>query len=255
MSQEVPGADIPVQHLEADAVCEQCGTVNPEDTLLCKKCGNNLRDQRLQRVAAGALEAPPRVRISPQALRALLALFAILVVLWVVLNVNNIEEFLVEGFKAAEASDGAVDADYFWDSRDSERYASLLAELDSNPITDEEIQAAMESVPRRGEFEGRYCIQRSSAFRESVIGEALVKKEGDILYFVARIAPDVELRGEAQSKGLSSLETRFAGAKIGEDEFMDIFGSAIWNREGGYTCYGLAGPDDREFAAVAYQIR
>ena len=39
MSDEGPGADIPIQRLEADAVCEQCGTVNPEDTLLCKKCG------------------------------------------------------------------------------------------------------------------------------------------------------------------------------------------------------------------------
>ena len=39
------------ERLDADAVCGSCGTVNPEDTLLCKSCGNNLRDQRQTRIA------------------------------------------------------------------------------------------------------------------------------------------------------------------------------------------------------------
>ena len=38
--------------IEADAVCAQCGSANPEGTLICKTCGNNLRDQRLMRIAA-----------------------------------------------------------------------------------------------------------------------------------------------------------------------------------------------------------
>ena len=42
-----------VEHLDADAVCEACDTVNPEGTLLCKTCGNNLRDQRARRMKAG----------------------------------------------------------------------------------------------------------------------------------------------------------------------------------------------------------
>jgi hypothetical protein len=201
------------------------------------------------------IEGVPRRRVHPQALRVMLALFAILLILWVVLNVNNIERFLVEGFRAAEATDDQVDADYFWDSGESKRYESLLAELDANPITDEEIAAAMESISPRGEFEGRYCIKRSGGFRDSVIGEALVQKDGETLYFVARVAPNVEIRGEALAKGLSSLETRLAGAKVGGGEFLDVFGAAVWNRDGGYACYGLAGPDDSEYAAVAYLVR
>ena len=39
--------------IDADTVCEKCATVNPEETLLCKSCGNNLRDQRIERMARG----------------------------------------------------------------------------------------------------------------------------------------------------------------------------------------------------------
>ena len=46
-----------VEHLDADAVCEPCGNVNPEGTLLCKTCGNNLRDM-IQAIEAGQVEEP-----------------------------------------------------------------------------------------------------------------------------------------------------------------------------------------------------
>jgi len=41
--------------IEADAVCAQCGSANPEGTLICKTCGNNLRDQRMLRITADQL--------------------------------------------------------------------------------------------------------------------------------------------------------------------------------------------------------
>ena len=47
--------NVPRQHsaerVDADAVCARCGAVNPEDSLLCKVCGNFLRDLRGRRLA------------------------------------------------------------------------------------------------------------------------------------------------------------------------------------------------------------
>lgn len=252
MSHESPGTGSPVQRIEADAVCEQCGTVNPEDTLLCKKCGNNLRDQRMRRVAAGGIEGLPRERFHPRLLRALLVVFGLLFVLWTAINVGRIEEWLVEGFKAADSAE-YVAAD-FWESRDASRYEDMLQELDQNPATDEEIADAINRMTERGRFPGRYCIKRSNNREESIIGEALIREEGDTLYVVARIAPAVEIRGEAEAVGMSSLQVRFAGAKVGSN-YLDIFGKAVWSRDGGYSCYGLAGPNDDEYAGVAYRVR
>ena len=76
--------------LDADAVCGACGTVNPEGTLICKQCGNNLRDQRHQRMHAADAEigvdtAQSRRRIIDIGL----GVFGILVVAWAVINVLN----------------------------------------------------------------------------------------------------------------------------------------------------------------------
>ncbi|MCX5757207.1 MAG: hypothetical protein NTU83_01615, partial [Candidatus Hydrogenedentes bacterium] len=60
MMEEGPQPQVDIERIDADAVCEKCGTVNPEETLLCKTCGNNLRDQRLHRVQSEPSEEAVR---------------------------------------------------------------------------------------------------------------------------------------------------------------------------------------------------
>ena len=87
-----------VERIDADAVCIKCGTVNPEDTFLCKVCGNNLREQRARRVSgATEVDIDAFEDSRSQWLRRALLAMAILYVVWVAINVsnNNIEEWLL----------------------------------------------------------------------------------------------------------------------------------------------------------------
>ena len=252
MSREDPPVEAVPQRLDADAVCERCGTVNPEETLLCKTCGNNLRDQRLRRVAAGGLQAIPEARERTRWLGMLLTVFGILLILWTMFNVDNIETWLVQGFKVAQ-SGGGPDPEALWQSSGTKIYDELAQELDANPITEAEIGQALQQGPVAGKLAGRYFLREPGALRDTVIGSALVRREGDTIYFVARIGPNAEVRGEAFLKGATSLETRVAGARV-NGEFLDVFGSAVRNKEGGYACYGLVGPNDEEYSGSAYPV-
>ncbi|HOJ68818.1 MAG TPA: hypothetical protein PLH06_08470, partial [Candidatus Hydrogenedentes bacterium] len=84
------------QVLDADAVCAQCGMVNPEGTLLCKNCGNNLRDQRMLRLQADeALQGRETAAEQRNTfLRNALGVLGVLVLLYLGLNASSLMNLL-----------------------------------------------------------------------------------------------------------------------------------------------------------------
>lgn len=220
--------------IDADAVCAECGTVNPEDTLLCKSCGNNLRDQRMRRVALGqafdeGVDAARRRRFLTGALTAL----GLLIVLWVGMNITAIEDWLID----IQTGDVATARSY-WTGSASGIYNDLLQELKLNPVTAAEIEETTgSSVLARG-FGGRYILRRGPEPGAALIGQANVLQEGSTLYFVAELYRGVEIRGAAQLRdGNSRADVESAALRMGK-ELAVAYGTALVNGDGSITCYG-----------------
>lgn len=238
-----------IEHLDADAVCEPCGTVNPEGTLLCKTCGNNLRDQRQRRIAAGgvvnleALQEPP----TPWLGRGIVTL-GILLVLWVVINVSNgnIERYLVGADR-----DASVD---LWRGAEARRYRDLREALVANPATEEDAAAA-EGLPiEETDYSGRFVLF-SADDDEAFIGEVETEQQDDELYFVALLGQDrdIEVRGVAVLEG-EAFKVRETGSLRFDQETYLINGATLMLEDGGIKVIGRAETLDRPFSAVAYRV-
>ncbi|MBI4556372.1 MAG: hypothetical protein HY706_02200 [Candidatus Hydrogenedentes bacterium] len=250
--------------LDADAVCQVCETVNPEGTLLCKTCGNNLRDQRARRIASGAFAAeseatPSRSRF----LRAALTVFGLLLIVWTGLNVGNIENLLI-----ASQLDNNVRADAFWSGTHRALYDGLLRQLEANPITPEEIVQAQTSRAPLEKYEGRFVLKPSADSRAPMIGQAIARQEEDTIYFVAKLERgDVEIRGAIPASSSENLLTAPAPSegspapaacvRIGE-EYLIGYGFAQNNGDGSLKCYAQqrAGEEVKSspHIAIAYHI-
>lgn len=248
---EERAADSVVEHVDADAVCERCGTVNAEDTFLCRSCGNNLRDQRARRIASeqAAEAALPRER--RRWLSKLLALLGILVVLWVALNVGDIESYLI----AAQRPDSAQ---AYWTGPESPRYEEMVRILGTyRQPTSADIAAAKGSSPEADNYGGRYVLlpMQERFGGSTVIGEAYVEQQDLKLFFVAKLYRDsTEIRGTAQVEDEGRVAARNpAGIKIGRD-YHTGDGVALRREDGGLDCYGRTDFGGAQFAAIAYRL-
>ena len=256
MTDEQPGLGESHPYVEADAVCEQCDTVNPPGTLLCKACGNNLRDQLLSRetgespyVAAVDLDIEPAVH-PRRVLTGLLGVFGLLLILWTALNVNRIETMIAEGFTSPPS--GAVAT--YWSAPRAADFERMLRDLASNPIRPEEVESAL-AAPPGGEFlDGRYVLIKESSAGAKTIGEALCHKEQEAVYFVARLHEGpVEVRGRAGLKGNDVLEAALIGVKSG-DSYDEGKGIAQRGEDGGFECYGMSMDGAHRVQVTAYHI-
>ena len=137
---ENPGAGF--EQIDADAVCEQCGLVNDEGTLLCKVCGQNLRDQRARRLANAQGTEAFEDRISRvRLLTGLLVTLGLLSIVLVVLNIENIEASLVQRL----SSDTSSDTGGLWTGQSSAIYAALQRELEEYPTSRTRMQETLEN--------------------------------------------------------------------------------------------------------------
>lgn len=186
------------ERLDADAVCERCGTVNPEDTLICKTCGNNLRDQRMRRIAAGgeAQVAAPKV-LRWSWLASLLTVLGLLLLVWAAINAEE----LMQGVFAADGT-GEL-AESFWVAPGNSIYEEMKADLGVNPVTEQEEQRAQQNVGPITDFTGRYAIMSDpSAGTPRPLGSGIVRQDGPTVYFLAVLSRGLgEVRGEAQLVG------------------------------------------------------
>lgn len=242
--------------IEADAVCEKCSEVNPPGTLLCKKCGNNLRDQRLERLAietgadAAVDKAKPRRLLS-----GLLTVFGLLLILWTVNNVanGNIERWMTEGMTAQH--DSATDPQYYWSRRSSAPFDELREQLRQNPISRREAGLAMETPAALGDLGGRYLIQRRGLRASQPIGEACARQDGNTVYFVAILYdfPDVEIRGQAESKGARTVESRLIGVQR-RGGIDAAYGYADLDETGQLACFGATWAGSEQYEASILRV-
>lgn len=243
--------------MDADAVCEQCGNVNPEGTVICKTCGNNLRDQRARRIAAtGAMPQVAEPRINRvRLLTGLLPVFGLLLVLLVVLNMPTIESWLV----SAQAADTAVASEDLWSGATGAIFDDLLLQLNQVPSTRAALEDAVNNPIDDISFNGRYALVSLRTNR--IIGEAIASRRGDKTFFVAKlIGQPVEIRGIALLEQLEEGNIRPTAMETPVAVQMDgrTFtgrGFATKNADGGHAIAGQYGASDATVGALAYRLR
>jgi len=242
-----------VDQLDADAVCAQCGTVNPEETLICRVCGNNLRDQRAMRmVAEQMLEKEGESLERRQFLLGALTLLGILLVLWTALNVDTLTNWLINAQRVTNAA-----AISYWEGADSTVFDALLADLTSVSPTDEEMEQAQEQPLASDRYDGRYVLVMDRGMRgPRVTGTASIQMRGSEAYFVARLDAGAEVRGRARLQGDNALAAGWdeAAARYAGD-FFAVSGVALKKADGSYECFGQSETaDDRGFEFMAYRL-
>jgi ribosomal protein L40E len=252
--------NVPRQHsaerVDADAVCARCGAVNPEDTLLCKVCGNNLRDQRARRLAVEQPVEPPVDTVERRKwVSATLAVLGLLVVLWVMLNADNIARGLV----------GAIVEDRtftlgLWSGEKGEKLNELARALDAAaPALEQQMLAIREPLVIRG-LDGVYVLaQESGNGGVRPVGTGIVRQEGDEYYFVGR-TEFMEYRGTGRvnDSGFFVVDWGFAGYREGAKEY-EVRGAAELLEDGGAACFaqtltttGPGAPEALETESVTF---
>lgn len=240
-----------VEHHDYDAVCEACDEVNPPGTLLCKTCGNNLRDQQQRRFAnqgAPELQDESLLKQPRRFLAALLSVFGIVVIIWVALNKDNIFQWLTDAQMTGTVGGSAESAERFWTGESASVFDDMLRALERAPITAEEVSAA--EFAQTGELTtGRYYLKDGNYDGAVIIGQAYVYCDENEIYFVAKIPPGYEIRGtanydlQALNVGIQYLG-QYAGA-LGQGQILE---------GGSIACYGEAGADSIIYQAVAFFV-
>lgn len=239
-----------VPRMDADAVCERCGTVNPEDTLICKQCGNNLRDQRLHRIAAEGGGELMGERIPPKRLlKGLLTILGLLSLIYVAVYRDAIVERLTKQNRITMDNPRS-----FWIGEGSTVYAQLAQQLAAQPVTKQDMEAAARagSLSQEG-VAGRYFITLGAGAREPMVGSAIVSQQDDKVFFVARLAQDLEIRGSATVMPGGRLIAEFAGVQTLRQHFAAL-GYATPVEPGTYTCYGKFVDSQDYYEAQAHRI-
>lgn len=242
--------------IDADAVCSQCSTVNPEGTLLCKHCGNNLRDQRLLRMAADQmLEADKEGATGSVFLARALPILGLLIVLWFGLNAGRIASMLT----TAETSDGdyiiTTNPNSFWEGSDAGIFNTLYQELKSNFPSPTVAEAArLEFNPMSSIDSGTYVLYEKLGTMERYVGVARLRNQGDIWYVTAIINNTAEVRGKAR-KNNEFLQVQWDEGAVQVDGAYYACTGIAWLRDGIIHISGLSDLDSKKYQSVAYIVR
>ena len=247
--------------IDADAVCEQCGSVNEEDTLLCKVCGQNLRDQRTKRLANA--QGPEFFETGVSRIRlftGLLSMLGLLLVVFAVLNIANIEASLVSFLSA----DSATEGENLWSGPGSEIYEGLLRNLEEYPTSRSRTEEALNNPVTDRSYNGRYVLVRPGRVDANlVIGEANLSRRGDRVYFVAKLRNQpIEIRGYALLEQVGQEDELRAVARtnvgiIAGDVHYSGFGFADRIPAGGHRIVAASDYDsnDVNHEILAYRVR
>lgn len=235
--------------VEMDAVCERCGTVNPEETLLCKNCGNNLRDQRARRMATAEIyENLEPTQSKFRLLTGLLPFLGLLMIVWTAMNVERIEGWMTSTQSPAEQ----VGQEYFV-GRESTPFEALAAELERNPVTRAQANLAMSQTANPAEIEGRYAIMRKTFGGIELGGQAVVAKQGKGYIFAAHLDNGMEVRGKADVDSAGKVQAEQIGARF-EGKYASGAGAAQPTSEVGFSVYGILDLSSTVFEATAYAV-
>ena len=241
--------------LEADAVCQQCGSVNPEGTLICKTCGNNLRDQRLLRMQADQiLDADVTNSERSVFLMRALPVLGILLILWLGLNVGRMTDMLTSADNATSEDIGIVaDPGVFWSGPASATYDAMFSDLTANLPSEADAENAKINVfPSSTLQAGNYVLFERLGTGSQYTGVAAIEVDGDTCRYNASLNGGIEIRGEASLlEGIFVSEWEQAGA-LYQGQYLAISGTAEALPNGSIDLSGESSHNTQVFRAVAY---
>jgi hypothetical protein len=244
MNIENQGGEHHPDRLDADAVCIQCGTVNAEGTLLCKVCGNNLRDQRNRRMTSDqALEMDrggPKRRSWASLLVFVLSVGLIVSTLF---NQDIIVEWLMDVQGGIQG--GPVD---LWSGAPGDMLDVLMQDLVENPPTEEAAFAARANPSASGSLEGVYSL-----FSDDIlVGSASVRVDGEAIYFAVLLAGGDQMRGMAKRQSDYYIVVPGGAALESRGDYISIQGVASPQGAGILECVG---DDTRDrYGCLAYRL-
>ncbi len=242
--------------IEADAVCSQCGSINPEGTLICKTCGNNLRDQRLLRLTADQMmEAEGEIADKPTFLIRALTILALLIILYFGLNAGRIASFLTTAEEGGLESTIVTQPQLFWNDTETTRYQAMKSTLDAvYPSPAQAESARLNTMPLSQVEGGTYVLFERLGTGLRFAGAAVIKMEGNMWHFVAALTDGVEIRGKAvYDNRLFLTQWDQAGANFNE-EFFAVTGVASLQEDGSITISGQYDANNLRYQAVAYRL-
>ncbi len=242
--------------IEADAVCGVCGTANPEGTLLCKTCGNNLRDQRLLRITADQmLDADAEGSSDYTFLAKALTVLGLLVVLWLGLNVNRISSFLTTPEEHFGKSSEVTNPQVFWEGDDREVYNELQRELSARfPSYSAAETARLESSPMVAFADGLYALYQPVVGGEQFVGAVMVRFQDELWYYTAQLSGNIEIRGMA-AENQNVLNTAWnQGGLLYEGAYHALSGMATLGANGIISVSGKSDLNPTEYQSAAYRL-
>lgn len=231
----------------ADAVCAQCGTVNPEGVFICRTCGNNLRDQRALRLSAEQklMEGTDAAESRQWHFTSGLAVVGLLVVLLTGLNVDRISDWLVR------AQNPRVDPIApLWEGVDAADFVPLAAELQGLKPSEEAYRAARESAGR-GIETGLYAV----FYEEAPVGTAAVELRAQDLLFAAQLDNGAEVRGMGTIGPNNGLVVQWDHAGVyWNDDYHAVAGAGLVRDDGAIECFGQSDWDGASFEFAVYRL-
>jgi len=244
MNMDYQAGDAHQEKLDADAVCIQCGTVNAEGTLLCKVCGNNLRDQRVRRLASDqALEsagAGPRRRVWAS------AVFFVLAVALIISTLFN-QEMIVSWLMDVQAGTRLGPSD-LWNGAPSTSLNELAESLESTFPTEELALQARDTPSPGTSMSGMYAVFSGEQF----VGAANIRETGNTLHLVAVLNGGEQLRGLATLQGDYYVMVPESGGLDSGRRIIAIQGVASPVAGGVVECVG---DDSRSrYSCMAYRL-
>jgi hypothetical protein len=239
--------------LEADAVCGQCGNVNPEGTLICKTCGNNLRDQRMLRMAADQmLDAEEKSDNRPTLLIGVASVLGILLVLWLGISATRIGGVLTT---AEQNTDGVyVEPGLFFTGANAAVYDSMRSALNVRfPSQADAEEARMNVAPMESLASGNYVLYEQLGTNLRFVGAAAVRAEGASVHYCASLLDGIEIRGSVSLVDDVFLSQWNQAAAMYQDDYYALSGTAYTEADGTVTLTGESNHSSRSFSALAYR--
>lgn len=242
--------------IEADAVCGQCGTTNPEGTLICKTCGNNLRDQRHLRLAADQmLDAEAEGASSSSFLAKALPILGLLIVLWLGLNAGRISSMLTTASDYGRDFEAASSSEEYWQGEDHELYDGLYQELlTAFPSFSDAEAARLESTVSSEFTDGVYALYEKTGTTQRFVGAAKLKFQDGAWHYVAQVNGDIQLRGRASQKEHMLSANWDEGGVMYNGAFYTVSGAALLNPDGVVSISGVTDLNATQYQSAAYRI-
>lgn len=235
------GGSFQIDKLDADAVCAQCNTVNAEGTLLCKVCGNNLRDQRNRRMQADqAMDLEHTGQRRRAWLSGVFFVLALVLIASTLMNQELIVDWLIE--------EEAPSTDLLWTGQYDDYFQPMFEEIEAAGLTAESAAAVIEQVAPADTLEGIYALFDGETF----LGTASFRLEGEEAYFAAMLDGDREVRGVARVEGGNYIALPDFSGMDYRGRVTPISGVAIPQDNGAVECMGDDGQVRSSF--MAYRV-